>query len=391
MNPPSTASPIAPTPSPPGASGRPAPDSRAAPATTSAVIPFRSVRALRLGPVSVRVHPRTLLVCAVLVLLVAAAMAGHVAIGGTPIPYPQVLAALAGQPVDPSVHLAVTEFRAPRTVAAVLVGACLSAAGAITQTVSRNPLASPDVLGVTSGAAAGAVAALVLAGGGAAGLSGLTALAGMPLAAFVAGLGSGVATYLLAFRRGIDSYRLILVGLGISGFASALTTWMLTLGDVTNAAQALTWMMGSLNGKDWPLVRPMAAVAGLLLVAALAWGRWLLVSSLGDDTAVGLGLPLTRVRVVALTLAVLLATVATVVGGPIAFVALACPQVARLLTRGPVPPVAVSALVGAVFVIVADTAAAHLLRSPLPVGVATAVLGAPYLIHLVLRAERRSS
>ncbi len=351
--------------------------------------PFRSVRALRAGPVSFRVHPRSLLIGVILLVVVAAAAAAHLAFGGTPIPYPQVLAALLGGVTEASVHLAVTEFRAPRMVAAILVGACLAAAGAITQTVARNPLASPDILGVTAGASTGAVAVLILAEGGAAGLSGLAATVGMPVAAFTAGLLAGVAAYLLAYRNGIDSYRLILVGLGISGFATALTTWMLTLGDVTSAAQALTWMMGSLNGKDWTLVRPMAAVAALLLGAAVLSGRWMLLSALDEDTAIGLGLRLGLIRVVALSLAVLLAAVATVVGGPLVFVALAAPQIARLLTCSPVPPVSVSALTGAVFVLVADTAAANLLTVPLPVGVATAVLGAPYLIYLVIRSQRR--
>ncbi|MEF3120180.1 iron ABC transporter permease [Kocuria flava] len=371
------------------AEGRVGQETSATATASPAARRFRSVRALRAGPVSIRIHPRSLLVGAVLLVAVAVTAAAHVAVGGTPIPYPQVLAALTGGATEASVHLAVTEFRAPRMVAAILVGACLAAAGAITQTVARNPLASPDILGVTAGASAGAVAVLILAGGGAAGLSGVAATVGMPAAAFTAGLVAGVAAYLLAYRNGIDSYRLILVGLGISGFATALTTWMLTLGDVTSAAQALTWMMGSLNGKDWTLVQPMAAVAALLLGAAVLSGRWLLLAALDEDTAIGLGLRLGLIRVVALSLAVLLAAVATVVGGPLVFVALAAPQIARLLTRSPVPPVMVSALAGAVFVLVADTAAANLLATPLPVGVATAVLGAPYLIYLVIRSQRR--
>ncbi|MDI3331595.1 MAG: iron ABC transporter permease [Micrococcus sp.] len=352
---------------------------------------FRSVRVLRAGPVSLRFRPRELLVAAVLTAALLVAVTVHVALGGTPIPFGQVLAALAGQPVEGGVGLVVTEFRAPRTVAAVLVGACLAAAGAIMQTVARNPLASPDILGVTSGASAGAVAVLVLAGSGAVGVAGLAASVGMPAAAFTAGLAAGVAVYLLAYRRGIDSYRLILVGLGVDGLATALTTWMLTLGDVTNAAQALTWMTGSLNGKDWPLVLPLGAAAAVLLAAAVAAGRWLLLGALDRDTAVAIGLRLGRVGLLSLTLAVLLAAVATVVGGRVVFVALASPQIARLLTGSPVPPVAVSALVGAVFVLVSDAVAANLFATPLPVGVVTAVLGAPYLIYLVMRPPRRTS
>lgn len=350
-----------------------------------------AIRVARLGPVSVRLNIRVVVVGCLLAMGLLAAMALHVAFGGTPLAYADVLQALFGDTSNTRVHLAVTEFRAPRMVAAVVVGCSLAAAGAITQTVARNPLASPDLLGVTAGASLGAVTVLVIAGGGHAGLSGFAATVGMPAAAFTAGVASGVAVYLLAYRRGLDSYRLVLAGLGVSGLAASLTTWILTLGDVTSAAQALTWMTGSLNAKDWGTVQPMTVAAVLLLAAAVCCGRWLLLASFGEDTAVGLGVRIGAVRVVALTIAVLLASVATVVGGPVAFVALASPQIARALTAGVVPPVGVSALVGAIFVLLADTVAANALSAPLPVGVVTAVAGAPFLIHLVLKYQRRLS
>lgn len=349
------------------------------------------IRALRLGPVSIRLNLRLMAVAPLLTAGLVAAMALHVAFGGTPLPYSDVLGALFGDASSPRTYLAVTEFRAPRMVAAVLVGACLAAAGAITQTVARNPLASPDLLGVTAGASLGAVAVLVIAGGGHAGLSGMAATVGMPAAALTAGILSGVAVYLLAYRRGLDSYRLVLAGLGISGFAASLTTWILTLGDVTSAAQALTWMTGSLNGKDWTTVQPMALSAAVLITAAVVSGRWLLLTSFGEDTAVGLGTHIGATRLTVLSIAVLLASVATVTAGPVAFVALASPQIARSLTAGVVPPVGVSALVGAVFVLLADTISANALTAPLPVGVATAVFGAPFLIHLILKYQRRLS
>jgi iron complex transport system permease protein len=358
-----------------------------APSKTGAL----SIRAWRVGPVSLRLNVRVVLIAAILAAALVAAMALHIAFGGTPLPFPDVLRALLGDASDTRTHLAVTEFRAPRMVAAVLVGASLAAAGAITQTVARNPLASPDLLGVTAGASLGAVAVLVIADGGHAGLSGVAAIIGMPVAAFSLGIASGVAVYMLAYRRGLDSYRLVLAGLGVSGLAASLTTWILTLGDVTSAAQALTWMTGSLNGKDWVTVQPMAVSAAVLIGAAVCSGRWLLLTSLGEDTAVGLGTRIGRVRLITLTIAVLLASVATVTAGPVAFVALASPQIARSLTRGVVPPVGVSALVGAVFVLVADTVSANALSVPLPVGVATAVVGAPFLIHLILKYQRRLS
>lgn len=351
----------------------------------------RRIKAFRAGRVSVRFNPRVLMVAALLALATVAAMALHVAFGGTPLAYPDVVRALLGDESNPRTHLAVTEFRAPRMVAAVVVGACLAAAGAITQTVARNPLASPDLLGVTAGASLGAVSVLVIAGGGHAGLSGLAATVGMPAAAFAAGIVSGVAVYLLSYRRGLDSYRLVLAGLGISGLAASLTTWILTLGDVTSAAQALTWMMGSLNGKEWETVQPLAVSGTVLLLAAMMSGRWLLLTSLGEDTAVGLGTRIGVVRLVVLSLAVLLASVATVAAGPVAFVALASPRIARALAGTVIPSVGVSALVGAIFVLLADTLSANALAAPLPVGVATAVVGAPFLIHLILKYQRRLS
>lgn len=346
------------------------------------------VRAVRLGAVSLLVRPRGIVLAVVLLGLLALAGSIHLAIGGSAIPLGDVLTALLGGATDGVTELAVTEFRAPRTAAAVIAGASLGGAGAIMQTVARNPLASPDILGVTSGAALGAVAVLVVAGGGAAGLSGLTATVGLPLAAFATGTASGALVFALARRGGVSGARVILVGLGVSGLATSITTWMLTLGDVTSAAQALTWMSGSLNGKDWMLVQPVAIAAAVLLAAASLCSRSLAIASLGDDAALALGLRLNRARSAILAIAVLLASLATVVAGPLVFVALASPQIARLLVRAPTPPLVPSTLVGALFVVVSDTISAHALPTPLPVGVGTTILGAPYLIHLLLTSRR---
>ncbi|MFI9536971.1 FecCD family ABC transporter permease [Nocardia fusca] len=346
-------------------------------------------RVVRWGPVSVRVTPRALWVGVALALLALAATAIHIANGGSALPLDAVVRALLGDDSNSRLHLAVTEFRAPRAVGAVIAGGCLAMAGAITQTVARNPLASPDVLGVTAGASLGAVSVLVLAGGGAAGLSGFAARVGLPVAAFGGGLLAGILLFLLAFSATLDSYRLVLVGLGINGLAVSLTTWMLTLGDVSNAAQALTWMSGSLNGKDWPLIQPMGLLALVLLVGALLLGRRLMLLTMDDDIALGLGIRIGRLRLYALTLATLLASTGVVVAGPLVFVALASPQIARLLTRSTVPPILASGLVGIVFVSIADTLAANALPVSLPVGVATAVLGGPYLLFLVLRNQRK--
>ena len=346
---------------------------------------------LRVGPVSIRWRPRAVLVSSLLLLALILMCAVHLAWGSTSLDPVTVLRTLVGDAPDERTALIVQEFRLPRTVAAITSGMTLALAGALMQTVSRNPLASPDVLGVTSGASLGAVSVLVLAGGGAGGLSGVAALIGMPAAAFAGGLIAGGAVFVLAYRGTVSGHRVILVGLGITWLASSLTTWLLTLGDVTNAAQALTWMTGSLNAEEWGLVAPLSVAALTLCAGATMLARPLALAAFDETTATGLGARIGATRTVALLAAVLLSSVATVLAGPIGFVALAAPQIARLLTRGSTPPLFASALTGALMVVLADLLTARILPVPLPAGVGTALIGAPYLVWLLITMQRRSS
>ncbi|MFJ3956230.1 FecCD family ABC transporter permease [Arthrobacter sp. NPDC090010] len=351
--------------------------------------------ALRVGGVSLVVRARPLLVAGLAAVVLLAAVLAHLMLAGRPLAFSEVLSGLSGSAAtSPRLSLQVTEFRLPRTVAGAVAGACLAVSGALTQNVARNPLATPEILGVTAGASLGAVSVLVIAGGGAGGLSGAAAAVGLPLAAGSGALLFGGGVFLLAMRRGseiLDSNRMVLVGLGATALATSLVTWLLTLGDVSNAGQALTWMSGSLNGKDWDTVTPMVVVAlPFLLLSAFA-GRWLLLGAFDDNTSRSLGLPLRRSRPLLLLLSVLLAAVGTVLAGPVAFVALVCPLAARQLSGAVVPPLGVAALLGAGFVVVADLVAGFLLPHALPVGVLTTVLGAPVLIALVLRSQRRTS
>lgn len=363
----------------------------AAPDPLAPARPEPLLHVLRIGPASLLWRPRGLVIGLALAAATLAAMTLHVSLGGSSIDFVSVLRTMFGDAPDARTELAVVEFRLPRTVAAVVAGGALAVAGAITQTMARNPLASPDVLGVTSGASLGAVGVLVLAGGGAGGLSGAAALIGMPTAAFLGGVVAGAAVALLGSRGGIDGYRIVLVGLGVSWLATSLTTWLLTVGDVTNAAQALTWMTGSLNAEEWALVMPLAIAAGVLVVIVCLVARPLGLTGFGDATAVGLGVRVGAVRAAAFVTAVLLASLATVLAGPIGFVALASPQIARLLTRSATPPLAVSVFVGALMVLLADVLTARLSPFPLPVGIGTAVLGVPYLIWLLVVSQRRTA
>lgn len=349
------------------------------------------LRVVRAGRISLLWKPRMLVATIAVAAAGIVAAAVHVSLGGTPIDVGAVFRTLLGDAPDPRTELAVMEFRLPRTVAALVSGAALAVAGALTQTIARNPLASPDVLGVTAGASLGAVGVLVLAGGGAGGLSGVAALVGMPAAAFAGGLLAGLAVFLLAWHGRVDGYRIVLVGLGISWLATSLVTWLLTLGDVTNAAQALTWMTGSLNAEEWSLVAPLSLAACALLIASAALVRPLTIAAFDDATATGLGARLGATRSAALVTSVLLASLATVIAGPLGFVALAAPQIARLVARSATPPFAASALVGSLMVLLADMLTARVFPTPLPAGIGTALIGVPYLVWLLVTAQRRTT
>ncbi|WP_116246579.1 iron chelate uptake ABC transporter family permease subunit [Nocardiopsis sp. FIRDI 009] len=348
----------------------------------------RPVRALRVGPVALRVRPRlltaSLLTCTAILVLVTL----NLVMGETEITVGQVWANIVGTSSDQ--YFTVWRVRMPRVVVGLLAGAALAAAGAITQTIMRNPLASPDLLGVTHGASAGVVA--VMAFGGSYGIvSGPLADIGVPAVALAGGLLAGVLCYGLAWRAGIDGYRLLLVGVGVSAVLMNVTLWMLTLGEVTDSGRAMVWIAGSLTMRTWPNAVPVALALLVCLPAALIMSRTMDALSYGDDIARGLGVGVERGRTGLLVLAVLLAAFGTSAAGPILFVSLASPQIALRLARAPRPPVLLSALVGAGLVCGADLIARNLFETiQLPVGVVTGSLGALYLIYLLVRGNRKA-
>jgi iron complex transport system permease protein len=319
----------------------------------------------------------------VLVVLAAAANIGR---GDFPISLGEVLTVLAGGG-DGAQRFIVLELRLPRTLTGILVGAALGISGAITQAVARNPLASPDILGVTAGAGAAAVAVIVLGGGSGAAV-GLLARAGLPVAALVGGLGTAALVYLLAYRRGIDGYRLVLVGVGIGAVAAALTSWLLVLAETNDAARATVWLTGSLNARGWEHAVPVGLALAVLVPVALLLAFGLGALQFGDDTARGLGVRVDRTRAALVLVAVALAAVATAGAGPIGFVALVVPQICLRLVGSARPPLLASAVYGALLTVVADLLARTALGVELPVGIVTAVLGAPYLLYLLARHDR---
>lgn len=318
-----------------------------------------------------------------LVVLAAAANIGR---GDFPISLGEVLAVLFGGG-DSAEQFIVLELRLPRTLTGILVGAALGLSGAITQAVARNPLASPDILGVTAGASAAAVIVIVLGGSNGA-IVGFLASVGLPVAALIGGLVTAALVYALAYRRGIEGYRLVLVGVGIGAVAMSVTSWLLVVAEVYEAARATVWLTGSLNARGWEHVVPVGLALTVLVPIALLLAFGLGVLQFGDDTARGLGMRINRARAALILVAVGLAAVATSSAGPIVFVALVVPQICQRLVGAARPPLLASAVYGALLTVVADLIARTVLGVEIPVGIVTAILGAPYLLFLLARRNR---
>ncbi|MCX4535966.1 iron chelate uptake ABC transporter family permease subunit [Streptomyces sp. NBC_00841] len=340
-----------------------------------------AVRAVRTGGgISFRVDVRAFVV--IVLLAAVAAGAGIVLIGSgdyamTP---GEVVSTLFGHGTFQQEFI-VTDLRLPRVLVGLLVGAALGVGGAVFQTISRNPLGSPDVLGFGQGATVGALTVIILFQGGAAAVAG---------GAVVGGLLTGAAVYLLAWKRGVHGYRLVLVGIGAAAMLTAATQYLITKANLVDATRAVVWMTGSLDGRDWAQVWPLLVVCGLLIPLVLGHGRALRMMEMGDDSAYALGVRVERTRLVLMGCAVLLVAVATAAAGPIAFVSLSAPQLARRLTRSPGPNLAPAAFMGAALLLVADWIAMDAFGDrQLPVGVVTGVLGGCYLLWLLV-SERRA-
>ncbi|MEU0004687.1 iron chelate uptake ABC transporter family permease subunit [Streptomyces sp. NPDC006314] len=332
------------------------------------------------GGLSLRLDLRALIVVG---LLLAAALAAGVALIGTgdaAIPAADVLRTLAGNGTAYQDFI-VNELRLPRVLVGLLVGASLGLGGALFQTISRNPLGSPDVLGLSQGSTAGALIVIVLMSGGSTQVT---------VGALIGGLATGLAIYLLAWKQGVHGYRLVLVGIGVSAVVTAVNGYLLTKADLVDAARAVVWMTGSLNGRDWEQVWPLLALCAVLVPLVLAHARGLRMMEMGDDIAGALGVRVQRVRLVLMVCAVLLTAAATAAAGPVSFVALTAPQLARRLTRSPGPNLVPSLCMGAALLVAADWASQRVFGADqLPVGVVTGVVGGGYLLWLLV-TERRA-
>lgn len=373
-------------PAPPAAGSGSGPAQAAPPASSAGPgrrtgPPRRPARTLR-GPrgLTVRIEPRGAAVCLLLAAVAGALVVLLLASGKVRLTPAEIWHTLDGRGTATQ-WFVVHELRLPRALVALLVGMALGVAGAVFQSVSRNPLGSPDIIGFTHGSVAGALTVIVL-------------LDGPPPAvaagAVGGGLGTGLLVYLLAWRDGVHGYRLVLVGIGAAATLTAANGYLLTRADHADAARSMLWLTGTLQGRGWTQLWPLLAACAVLLPAALLHSRPLRLLEMGDDTARALGGHPERTRLTALLTAVLLTAAATAAAGPIAFVALAAPQLARRLTRADGPHLTGAALMGATLLVAADWLAQHTVDGrQLPVGALTGMLGGCYLLWL-LATERRA-
>ncbi|WP_278443912.1 FecCD family ABC transporter permease [Pseudomonas oryzihabitans] len=333
----------------------------------------------RRGRFSRRLAPATLGRLAVAALVALAALLLCLCLGKVWLTPIQVLAALANDSHG-GLDFIVTQLRLPRALLAALVGSALAVSGLLLQGQVRNPLASPDLLGITSGASAGAVFYLAV-------LAGSLGPHGLPLAAM---LGAGLAALLvygLAWNHGASPLRLVLVGVGVSAMLAAATTFLLVFSPLTTTLSAYVWLTGSVYGASWPEVRALGLWWLVLLLPLVTLARHAVLAQLDDDLARGLGVRLQVRRAALLALAVALAGVAIAWGGAIAFVGLIAPHIARrLLPAGFAAQALMAALVGALLVMLADLLGRTLfLPLDLPAGIFVAALGAPFFLYLLIR------
>lgn len=335
---------------------------------------------LRFGPFSLRFERRAAIIYLILLAAAVAAAIVGIGIGDYTMGPGQILAALQGTAEDPLAQYFVTQVRLPRAVTALLVGMALGMSGAIFQTVSGNPLGSPDVIGFTTGAATGALVQIILLGGDTLAIA---------LASVAGGLATAAVVYSLSWRSGVAGFRLVLVGIGVGAVLAAVNSLLVVKAPLEAAQTATQWLAGSLNSTLWPEAAIVAIALAVLTPVAVSLVRPLAQLPLGDAAATGLGVRVERSRLVLIIIGVALMGVATASTGPIAFIALAAPHLVRRLTHTPGVPLFGAGLMGAVLVLVSDLIARRLFApTELAVGVITGSLGGLYLVWL-LAVERK--
>jgi iron complex transport system permease protein len=330
----------------------------------------------------VRIDRRVPLVLTLALLAMLAAMVVNIGVGEYPIAPLDVVRTVLGLPTgNEDYSFIVNTLRLPRMLVAALVGVALGVAGAILQGLTRNPLAEPGVLGISAGAGLVAVTLIVVVQDVPAGV--------VPLAAFTGAVTVAALIYVLAWRGGDSPIRLILVGIGLGAICGALTTLMITFGDIYDVQRALIWLTGSVYGRSWDEFWPLLGWTTVFVPLALLLARDLNALNLGEDVARGLGSAVARQRGLLLLAAVALAAATVAAAGTIGFVGLMAPHIARRLvgpdSSGLLPTAGV---LGALIVVLADLVGRTLFAPvELPAGLITAAVGAPFFIYLLWRSR----
>ncbi|MBF4636249.1 iron ABC transporter permease [Agreia pratensis] len=336
---------------------------------------------VRAGDISLRLRTRPMIVFAALVILAVVLFGVSISAGSTWLSPLKVIEALGGGG-SRAVQYQVFNLRLPRALIGAGAGAALAISGALLQSAVRNPLASPDILGITSGASVGAASVYILGWR----VFDAPLTISLPLAALLGG--SIAAALVFAISRGSAvGIRLILVGIGINAALLGILQGLLFIGGTFDVMQAQVWLTGDLSSDPQRII-PLVTALAVTTFAALAMSRSVTAMQLGDDVAHGVGVAVGRTFAATIVTSVIAASVAVSAAGPLGFVALASPQLARFLTRDSRPPLGCSAACGAVLVLAADLAARTLFSSTVSVGLLTAIVGGPILIALMLRQVR---
>ena len=316
---------------------------------------------------------RSVVVSAILALVIVAAGFGSMTIGAYGVDAGQVLTALLDPTSDPDVRQVVLDWRLPRVLFAILCGAALALSGGIFQSLTRNPLGSPDIIGFGVGAQFGVTLMMIVLG--------LNTYAFKAAGALIGGLVTALLVYLLAMKHTASSFRLIIVGIGVSAGLGSLTSWVLITVSVEQAMMAATWGAGSIASLGFDQLAPASIAFVIVALAALPLRRTLPVLEMGDDAATALGIAPRRARLGAMVVGVALVALVTAAAGPISFIALAAPQICQRLIRSNTPMGGIPVmLTGAALVVLSDGVAQ---LAGVPVGVVTVSLGGIYLAWLL--------
>lgn len=337
---------------------------------------------IRAGRLSGRVDRRAVFVLAGSVLVCAVILLASLSLGDVGVPLQEVFASLSGHGT-PRSALVVLGWRMPRALFAIVLGAALGISGAIFQSLTRNPLGSPDIIGFSSGSFTGALLVILVFGGSTIQIAGGALLGGVLTAAAVS---------VLASKRGLQGFRLIIVGIGVSAMLGSVNTLLVIRADLDDAMRAAVWGAGSLSGLGYAQLLPVLLILAIILPLCALAAPALNQLELGDDAARALGLRVGSMRFGLLVLGVALTALVTATAGPIAFISLVAPQIARRLTGAAGAGLIGSAVIGAALLSAADLAGQRLFSpTPLPVGIMTVSIGGAYFVWLLLREARRGA